>query len=110
MLHAQLRKRIPEIAALFRRNRVNKAYLFGSAATGQLKKDSDVDFLVVFEEGLTPKAYADHFWELYTELPKIVERQVDLITEANLHNPFFIEELNETRILIYDEASEEIPV
>ncbi len=101
---------MPEIAALLRKHQVRKAYVFGSAASGRLRPDSDVDFFVLFEEGLSPKAYADHFWTLYLELPIIVARQVDLITDANLRNPFFIEELDETKIAIYDKESEEILV
>lgn len=110
MIHPEIDKRLLEIVALLRKHGVSKAYIFGSALTPRFKKGSDVDFLIAFKEGISAVDYADHFWSIYTELSQILGHKVDLVVEDTLQNPFFIEELNETKHLIYDEASEEIPV
>jgi uncharacterized protein len=38
---------------------------------------------------------------LHDELRDLFNREIDLVTERSLKNPYFINELNETRFLIY---------
>lgn len=110
MLHPSIRSKMPALTAFLRRHQVKRAYIFGSATTQNFRPDSDVDLLVAFEDGLSNSEYAHHFWSLYLELPKLLGHSIDLITEDRLKNPYFIEELNETKIPIYDKESEEVPV
>ena len=42
-----------KIADFCKRNRIRKLSLFGSALKGELRKDSDIDFLVEFHRGET---------------------------------------------------------
>ncbi len=46
-----LRARREEIIAIARRNRAYNVRVFGSVARGHVSPESDVDFLVTFEEG-----------------------------------------------------------
>jgi predicted nucleotidyltransferase len=110
MIHPAVQKLKPIITAFLRQHKVKRAYLFGSATTSKFRADSDIDLLVSFEEGLSNSDYAHHFWSIYLELPKLIGHPIDLITEDELKNPFFIEEINETKIPIYDKEGEEIPV
>ncbi|WP_366788765.1 nucleotidyltransferase domain-containing protein, partial [uncultured Flavobacterium sp.] len=41
---------LPKIKKLFRKYRVERAYLFGSAATGRFNENSDIDFLFSFPQ------------------------------------------------------------
>jgi predicted nucleotidyltransferase len=72
--------------ALCRKWRVRELALFGSVARGEATPDSDVDVLVTFE------AEAD--WSLLDlirlqdELASLFGREVDLVEEAALRNPF----------------------
>jgi predicted nucleotidyltransferase len=43
----------------------------------------------------------EHLWELQFELQDLLGHDVDLVTTRSLRNPIFIQELNETRLLIY---------
>ncbi|WP_144829094.1 nucleotidyltransferase family protein [Kocuria rhizophila] len=61
--------------------------LFGSAITGGFTADSDVDFLVDFLPGRTDPFEA--FCALREELARIVGRDVDLVVERAIRNPYF---------------------
>lgn len=76
------------IPALCRRFHVRRLDLFGSAADGRFDLSrSDFDFLVTFQE-LPTNAYADAYFGLREALQELVGREVDLLTEAALENPY----------------------
>lgn len=90
-----------QIKELCRRYSVKSLYLFGSAATeDQFTDDSDIDFLVAFPP-MDQGDYADNFFAIAEDFEKLFHRSVDLITEKSLSNPYFIESLNKTRVLLY---------
>lgn len=62
------------------RLQVKSIYLFGSVARGEERPNSDIDVLVVFEGTSTFDGYMD----LKFFLEELLERKVDLITEAGL--------------------------
>lgn len=89
---------------------VKKLYIFGSGAGNNLKSDSDLDFILVFNDELTTEKYADNYFLLHQKFEKLFIRKIDLITEGSLSNPFFIESINSTKKLIYDESEQKISV
>ena len=64
-----------------RKRGVTKAGVFGSVARGDERPDSDVDFLVEFEEGRSLLDLAG----LRLDLAELLNREVDLATLASLH-------------------------
>ncbi len=74
---AILTERQPEIA---RRFGVKRLALFGSAARGELRDDSDVDVLVEFDGPAT----FDGYFRLKDYLEALLGRTVDLVTERGL--------------------------
>ena len=56
--------------------------LFGSVLRGQDKSDSDIDFVVLFQEG---KLNFDNFMDLKLDLENLFSRKVDLVTRTMLH-------------------------
>ena len=85
---------------IFESHHIRKAYLFGSATTGNLKKDSDVDILVRFDK-CPFDGYAENFWDLEDKLAAVLKREVDIVPEHTLRNPYFIKSVRNSRILIY---------
>lgn len=100
--HPEVQKKIPELISLLRAHKVSKAYLFGSALTNQFDKDSDIDLLVSFQEGLDPVENGELWWSLWYALQDLFNRNVDLITERSIQNPYFREEVREKRVPIYE--------
>jgi predicted nucleotidyltransferase len=97
-----LERNLPDVIRLFKKHRVKRAYAFGSAVNGGFKPESDVDLLVAFEDGLDPLEYGQHYFALADELEHVLQRSVDLLTEKQLKNEFFISRLNESKALIYE--------
>ncbi len=76
---------------------VKRLDIFGSATTTDFDPaSSDLDFLVAFEE-MRPSAYAEAYFGLREGLVEIFQRPVDLVTDASLRNPHFVQRI-ETEI------------
>ncbi|MFA5330357.1 MAG: nucleotidyltransferase domain-containing protein [Prolixibacteraceae bacterium] len=87
--------------SIFQSHKVEKAYVFGSVTTEDFTTESDIDFLVVFQPDLGPLEKGELWWSLYDTLKVHFNREIDLISEGSLKNPYFIEEVNNTKQLIY---------
>lgn len=96
-----LKDKLPEVIQTLKSHRVRKAYAFGSVCTNKFNSKSDIDFLIDFEEGLDPLEQGEHWWSILEKLEIILGRDIDLVSEKSLRNPYFIEELLEKRQLIY---------
>lgn len=92
---------IQKLFDLCRKYKVNKLYLFGSILTPRFNDESDVDLLVDFSSEIDHNTYADNYFDFYYALKSLFGREVDLVDESSLKNPYFIEELDETKRLIY---------
>jgi predicted nucleotidyltransferase len=64
---------------LLKKFKVKRIGLFGSYVRGEQKKDSDIDFLVEFEE-----PNFDNFMDLVYSLEDLFRKKVELITNGNL--------------------------
>ena len=89
--------RIKEISASLG---VKRLYIFGSAVSDRFNDGSDIDILIAFDETLTPGQYANNFFELHYKLQELFGRDVDIITERSLSNPYFIKSVDETKKLL----------
>ncbi len=91
-----------KIIALCKKYKVAKLWVFGSILTPRFNDDSDVDLSVSFrkdEIGLLD--YADNFLDFLDELKTLFGRDVDLVSEDAVRNPYFRRELDATKQLIY---------
>ena len=91
------------LARLCRQFRVERLELFGSAAKGNFQPDSsDVDFLVTFADA-RPGTYADRYLGLLLALEQLFQREIDLVTERSIRNPYFRKAVEATRQLVIDD-------
>lgn len=94
-----------EIIALCEKHKVLQLYVFGSILTDRFNKDSDVDFTVIFDrDALKLFDYADNYFDFMFSLEDLLKRDVDLVEYNAVRNPYFKEELDETKRLIYGQA------
>ena len=89
---------LQQIKALMLNYGVEKAYAFGSAVTGNAHADSDVDFVIKFSPGLDYKTYGDNYFNLLYALQKLLKKEVDLVAEETLTNPYLIESINRQKL------------
>lgn len=80
--------------------KVREMYVFGSVCTEKFGKQSDIDFLISFDD-LPVDQYADNYFELHYKLEELFKREIDLVTVNSLSNPYFIKEIEQTKRLIY---------
>jgi len=86
-----------EIKQICERHHAHQLFLFGSAASGEHRADSDLDFLVYFDETIDMLNYADNFFALMEELKSLLHREVDLLTSTSLKNSILKEEIEEVK-------------
>ncbi len=101
MLHQSFQPHLPQVIALLEKHKIKQAYVFGSVVTDKFNDESDVDFLVKFDDGLDPLENGTLWWDLYYAIKDTYNREVHIITERSLKNPYRKKEIDSTKLLIY---------
>ncbi len=91
-------RNLPQIKQLMMQYGVERAFLFGSAATDTMTATSDVDFIIKFPDGLNYVTYADNYFALADALELLLKRNVDLVTEKTLKNPYLVQHINRHKL------------
>lgn len=93
---------IRKIIDICKRFHVRKLWVFGSILTNRFNDKSDVDLCVDFDKSrIDIFDYADNFFDFQYALEEIFGRKVDITEDGAVKNPYFRQELNKTRRLIY---------
>ena len=95
-----LKNQLDTIRSLCERYRVKTLYVFGSVLTSNFNTHSDIDLLVDFldQDALQ---YTSNYFQFKFELEKLFNRKIDLLEERALKNPYFIENINQKKQLLY---------
>jgi len=93
-------KNIESIKKLCEQYNVRSFAAFGSVTREDFNKNSDIDFVVDFDE-TDPFEYTNLYFQLKENLEKLLKRPIDLIEDRAIKNSYFKKELNETKVLIY---------
>lgn len=89
-----------QLSALCKRHGIRRLALFGSAARGELRPDSDIDVLVEFEPG---RRVGLRFITIQDELTQLLGRAVDLNTRGFL-SPSFADRVIAEAVPMYEAA------
>lgn len=90
-----------EVARICGRYGVSRLDLFGSASGECFDPDrSDLDFVVSFKVTGETRLF-DRYFGLREELVKLFGREVDLLMEGAIRNPYFAKSVNESRTPLY---------
>ena len=89
------------IADYFKTQPVVKAWIFGSFARGEETPLSDVDLLVQLDYS---KLDGFGFFGMWGDLERLLDRKVDLVTEAGLA-PYTRESVERDKKLIYERTA-----
>ena len=100
MIQPLLLENLPQIRQILTQHRVKSAHAFGSVCTDRFSADSDIDLLISFKK-IPFGQYAENFWSLEEALNNLLQREVEIVIEKNLRNPFFIKVMNKTKTPIY---------
>ena len=96
-----IEKHLSEIQQICLRFNVSKLELFGSALSENFSQtSSDIDFLVEFKP-LKQGQYADVYFGLLETMKKLFGRDVDLVMTKAIKNPYFLQQINHKRQVLY---------
>jgi predicted nucleotidyltransferase len=95
-----LDRNIDKIKNLCDKHKVSKLYVFGSILTNQFSKSSDIDFVVDFKN-VNLYNYADNYFDLKTSLENLLKRQIDLLEEKAIKNPYLRQSIDSSKRMIY---------
>ena len=89
-----------KIQDLCSKHKVAKLFVFGSVLSSNFNSKSDIDFLVQFYDSDLYN-YADNYFNLKFSLEKIFQRDVDLLEEKAIKNPYLLKTIESSKQLIY---------
>jgi predicted nucleotidyltransferase len=101
MLHPVFESQLPALVKLLKNNKIKSAYAFGSVVSDKFNEDSDIDLLINFEDDVDALESGERWWVLHDALKNTFNREIDLLIESSLKNPYLIEDINEKKQLIY---------
>lgn len=81
-------------------NKVRSLFAFGSVITDRFNSSSDIDLLVDIDDP-DPISYSEKYFNLKFQLEKLFNRNVDLLEQKSLKNQYLIEEIDQTKVLVY---------
>jgi predicted nucleotidyltransferase len=99
-MNAIVKSNLTEIQTLMKGHGVVRAFLFGSAATDKMTDNSDVDFLVRFDDQLDILDYGDNYFDLMYALQDLLKRDVDIVAEQTITNPYLLQRINMQKIAV----------
>ena len=93
-------RNIEKIKALCSKHKVSRLFVFGSVLTDRYNQASDIDFVVDFSD-VDIYHYADNYFDLKTSLENLLNRQIDLLEEKAINNPYLRKSIDSSKKLIY---------
>lgn len=91
---------LQKIIALCKKHKVKRLFVFGSILTGRFNDESDVDLLVDFKK-TEISDYFTNFFDFKYSLEDLFGREVDLLEEQTIQNPYLKKSVDATKALIY---------
>ena len=91
---------IDKIRTLCDNHNVKSLFAFGSVCSEKFDDESDIDLLISFH-AMDYGDYTDNYFSTAEKLEEIFLRPVDLVTDKSLANPFFVDSVNQSKVLIY---------
>jgi predicted nucleotidyltransferase len=97
-----IENRKEDLKSLCQTLQIKRLYAFGSVVSDNFNEKSDIDFLISFADNLSIEEYTNNYFSLHYKLRELFNREIDIVMESTLSNPYFIESINETKELIYE--------
>jgi len=93
-------RNIDTFKSLCEKHKVSRLFVFGSILTDRFGKNSDIDFIVDFQN-VDLYDYADNYFEFKTSLEKIFKRNIDLLENQAINNPYLRQSIDSQKQIVY---------
>ena len=91
---------IQKIIELCKTHKVHKLFVVGSILTNRFNDKSDVDLVVDFNKKEV-EDYFDNYFDFKYSLEELLGREIDLLEEQTIKNPYLKKNVDATKTLIY---------
>lgn len=109
-LFSLIKERKSDFTNLCKKHKVGTLYAFGSSITEHFDPvKSDIDVVVELDIK-DPIEYGETLLSFWDQLEKFFNREVDLLTEDSIQNPYLKKSIEATKKLIYDRQGEKISI
>ena len=95
-----INQHISNIQSLCKKHHVSQLFVFGSVLNKNFDEHSDIDFIVDFNH-VSLDEYADNYFGLKQSLEKLLKREVDLLEDRAIKNPYLRRSIDTSKKLIY---------
>ena len=107
-LKSAVKNKISEFIDICKTYKVNNLYAFGSSINDQFKEDSsDIDLLIEIDTD-DPIERGEMLMLIWDKLEQFFQRKVDLLTKSSIKNPVLRQNIDATKILIYDGKEQKV--
>ena len=91
---------IDDVRTLCKLHKVQRLFVFGSVLSDRFQKDSDIDLIVDFQ-GVELYDYADNYFNFKDSLENLFKREVDLLEDKAIKNPYLRQSIDSSKQLVY---------
>ena len=91
---------IDNVRKLCKLHKVQRLFVFGSVLSDRFQKDSDIDLIVDFQ-GVDLYDYADNYFDFKESLENLFKREVDLLEDKAIKNPYLRKSIDSSKVLVY---------
>lgn len=98
---------LKELSKLCESHHVKELYVFGSAVSKKFTEESDIDFLVEFQE-IELTEYLDNYIDFKNSLEDLFRRNIDLVEKQTLTNPIFRKSIDNNKKRVYGKEDSEV--
>ncbi|MBI4994532.1 nucleotidyltransferase domain-containing protein [Candidatus Peregrinibacteria bacterium] len=96
-----------QLLKVFRKYAISAAYLFGSAANGNERKDSDIDVAILLPADLSKKMRFEIRLALMHDLARVLDKNVDVVILNDIISLFFKYVIIKEGVLLYEKNESE---
>jgi uncharacterized protein len=95
-----IERNIDKVRDLCAKHKVSKLFVFGSVNTKRFNNNSDIDFIVDFQN-IDLYDYADNYFDLKFSLENLFKRNIDLLEDKAITNPYLRLSIDSSKKLVY---------
>lgn len=104
----QISQNIHGFQKLCQSHHVKYLYAFGSSTTDRFNAAiSDIDLLVEVEDA-DPILRGENLIALWDDFEVFFNRKVDLLTDSSISNPFLRQNIDATKVILYDGSGSKV--
>jgi hypothetical protein len=108
IIRDEILKKQKDFEILCKNHKVKYLYAFGSSVTEKFDYNkSDIDLLVEIDSK-DPVDRGEKLLSLWDLFEIFFRREVDLLTDSSIRNPFLRKSIDSTKVLIYDGSGQKI--